>query len=104
MPHATTFILILWGITLLAFAAPPVIRSVSDFMRGRKMSAGSATVFLLLAIVATMQVGNAIATKSEPTNPPPAAAEGPEKVIRLYVTSPDGHLVPLGAQIKGVMP
>ena len=35
------------------------------------------------------------------TNPPPETVESPLKSIRIFVTAPDGRLIPLGAQIKG---
>ena len=76
------------------FCAPAVDRAARvKWMRDHPID----TVALFFFTVVMVLYGGSKAT----TNNPPETAEGPTKTIRLYYTSADGRLVPLGARLKG---
>jgi len=90
-------VVLLWSIPLAAYAIPAVMRDVAGVCRSR---GDMATLFILLALAAAIYAFPSQAEKGGGTNVPPATVEGPTKTIRLYYTGSNGHLVPLGAEMR----
>lgn len=92
-PLLTLLVCALWSVTLLAFAAAPLLRSARDAAKrlSRLPRAEAAFVVVLLAIA--VAYGG-----TKPANPPPPA---PAKTgrINLYVDDGHGRLIPLDAKI-----
>jgi hypothetical protein len=97
----------LWCVVALAYAAPGIFASPSDFWRGNeKRDEGFTTIFLLAAIWCAAWAFPSRAEKGGggETNNPSASVDGSVKSIRLFYSDSDGHLVPFNARIKGVHP
>ena len=90
-------VVLLWAIPLAAYAIPAVMRDVAGVCRQK---GNHLTLFIFLALVAAIYAFPSRAEKGGGTNIPPATVEGTTKTIRLYYTGSNGHLVPLGAEIR----
>jgi hypothetical protein len=90
-------VVLLWGIPVLAFVGPALIRDAHSVFRANDCGT---TLFVCLVIIAAVYAFPSAQAKSGPTNPPPAVVAG--KRINLYYHAPDGRLVPLNAKIGEV--
>lgn len=92
----------LWLLPLLAFALPRLAASLTALWRSRDPAA---RLLIALALAACLYAFPSSADKGGgETNVPPAAPSAPAGRIRLFHENASGRLVPLGAEIREVLP